>query len=363
MRKTTLLLTIIVFFALLFKISAASEYDLNRIHNSKTFRLEIDNDSISDRDSHFTSGWSLQYHSLLYDSWGNSSAPELIKWIGKHLPTLNRDDSIVRNSFAIGQTAFTPEDLSERYYQDGELPYAGTLTGSLSWQSFNRISARNFQISVGILGEESLSGNLHRFSHNDLHMGIDPEGWDSQRKTEPLLNLAYQHNFTLARSEKLNDRWGWHLALRTGASLGNLTTDTQVNLILRFGSNIIEGFAVTPTPPGFGLIQSARIPKTVVNSPHSFEIVMAIGATALLYSVIYDGSLITSDDRDVARDDTMINGLIGLTYQYRNTFSIHAYYFVATDLLESNATPDHLSERDKTYPDPSYAAISLDYHF
>lgn len=363
MDRLTLILSLIILLTVSLKISAASEYHLDSVNNIRTIRFEMDNDSISDRDSHFTSGWSLQYHSLLYDSWENLSAPDFIRWIGLHLPTLNRTDSVVRHSFSIGQTAFTPEDLSKANPQAGELPYSGTLTGSLNWQSFNRNSARNFQISIGILGEESLSGKLHRFSHNDLDMGNDPEGWDSQRETEPLLNLAYHYNYTLARSENLNDRWGWHLALGTGASIGNLTTDAKIDFILRYGFNIIEGFTVTPTPPGLGVFHSAQIPKSVTNFPHSFEIVMGIGATALLYSVIYDGSLITSDDRDVARKDTMLNGLFGLNYQYRNSFSVHAYFQISTDLLESNAIPSHSSGGDQTFPDPSYAAISLDYHF
>jgi lipid A 3-O-deacylase len=362
MGKISLFLSLIILLTISFKTYAASEFHLNNVNNLRTIRFEMENDSIRDRDSHFTNGWSLQYHSRLYDSWENASAPDFIKWIGQHFPSLNRTDSVVRNSFGIGQTAFTPEDLTERNPPEGELPYAGTLTGSLSWQSFNRDSARIFQISIGIHGEESLSGKLHIFSHNDLHMGNDPEGWDSQRDTEPILNLAYQYNYTLARSDNFSDRWGWHLALGPSASLGNLTTDVKIDLLLRYGWNIIEGFGVTPTPPGFGIFQSTQIPKSEINSPHSFEIVMGIGATALFYSVIYDGSLITDDDRDVARDDTVLSGLVGLNYQYKNSFSVRAYLLATSDLLESDSIPSR-SPGDKTFPDPSYAALSLDYHF
>lgn len=363
MDKISIFLTLTIILTLTCITSSASEFHLDSPNNIRAIRFEMENDSIWDRDSHFTNGWSLQYHSLLYDNWENSSAPDFVKWIGQHIPTLNRPDSVVRNSFGLGQTAYTPEDLTERNPPYGELPYSGTLTGSLSWQSFNRDSARVFQISIGILGEESLSGQLHIFSHNDLYMGKDPKGWDSQRETEPILNFAYQQNYTLAKSDNFTDRWGWHLALGTSASLGNLTTDAKIDLLLRYGWNIFDGFSVTPQPPGLGIFQLAQIPKSVTASPHSFEIVMGVGATSLFYSVLYDGSIISSDDRDVARDDVMFSGLIGLNYQYKNIFTVRIHLLAASDILDSNSIPSHPSSGDKTHPDPSYAALSLDYHF
>ncbi len=276
-------------------------------------------------------------------------------------PALNDDDSVVRTSFGIGQTAYTPADLSNRNPPEYELPYAGSLTGSLSWQSFNQTSARMFQVTVGILGEESLSGQLQIYSHNELDMGEDPRGWDSQRETEPLVNIAYQLNHSLIKSKNLTDRWAGQLSLSSRLSLGNLTTDATTGLSLRYGWNILEGFTVTSEPTGTGLLHFANLPKPSTASPHSIELVVGGTVTALLYSVFYDGSLISGDQRDVKRDNIILSGLIGLNYHYSHSFSIRAHYLLSSHLLKQNRAVQ--MSADRTQPDRSFGSVMIDYHF
>lgn len=355
-RITLVLLTV-------FLSSQSLAFDFAGPDNIRTVRYEMDNDSIRDRDSHFTSGWSLQYHSRLYKNWEDSSAPDWVKWLGHQVPSLDRPNAIVRNSFSLGQLSFTPSDLSEQHPSEDDLPYSGTLTGSISWQNFNHESARIFQITIGLLGEESLSGQLHKFSHNEFYMGKDPKGWDSQRDTEPIINFDYQYSQVLAKSDNFTDRWGWQTSLGASASLGNLNTDIRFFTLLRYGWNMLEGFSVTPQPPGLGIVQSTQIPKPVMASPHSVDMVFGISGTALLYSVIYDGSFLTSDDRDVEREIMILSGLVGINYRYKNSFAARIYFQASSDLLDSKSIPNPPSGADKTQSDPSYGALMLDYYF
>ena len=82
--------------AILNSMAVAEDFYLDSPKNSGTLRFEIDNDIIWNRDSNFTNGWSLQYHTKRYASWDETKAPRFVKWIGNRFPTLDEDESIVR---------------------------------------------------------------------------------------------------------------------------------------------------------------------------------------------------------------------------------------------------------------------------
>lgn len=341
----------------------AEDFYLGSPFNKITLRFEIDNDAVWDTDSNFTNGWSLQYHTARYGDWDKTDAPVFIKWVGKHFPTLNDRDSIVRIGHGIGQNMITPDDLSAEFPQQGDLPYAGSLTYSLSWQSFNRRSARTFQATAGVLGKKAFSEEFQKFAHNNLGEAEDPKGWDTQRETEPILNIGYQYSCQLARIGTYTNNWGGQLDLTSRLSLGNLDTAAELGLGLRLGWNILEGFATLPSPPGVGIFQAAHIPKPAFSSPHSLELILGVSTKSVLYSVLYDGSFISSDDREVDRETFLVSGLFGITYYYHEWFSISLQFQTSTDLLKEESLPDPLPGNDKTSADLSYGALIIDFYF
>jgi hypothetical protein len=346
-----------------FEVLKADAFYLDSQSNNGTLRFEIDNDVAWGDDSGFTNGWSIQYHTVRYAGWENAKTPGLIKSIGVHFPTLNDNESIVRNGHGIGQNMITPGDIESEHPLEGDLPYAGTLTYSLNWQSFDRKSARNLQISLGVLGDASLAEPFQTVFHRDLGLGETPQGWDTQRKTEPLLNLGYQYAKCIANIGQHTNDWAGQLTLAPSASLGNLFTAVELILSLRFGWNMLEGFNAYPAPPGRGFFQSSYLPKPPSASPHGVEMIVGARWTGLIYSVIYDGSLITDDDRSVERNGYYFSTGIGVAYHYYGFFSIRATLQKSTDLLDEDALPTPLNDRDKTQPDPSFGSLMVDFHF
>ena len=361
--QTLRLLGLILLFQLTGTSHAAEPFHLDSKYNKGSVRFEIDNDTVFKEDSNFSNGWSLQYQTVRYDSWDNIKAPGYVKWVGKHFPSLDDGDSIVRVGQGLGQTMFTPGDLTAESPAAGDLPYAGTLTYTLNWQSFNRNSARIFQTSLGVLGEESMAEEFQKFVHNDLSLGEDPQGWDTQRDTEPILNIAYQYMRRLAHQGSYTNDWGGQLTLAPGISVGNLDTSVDLGISYRFGWNILEGFGTYPAPPGSGIFQAADLPKPATASPHSIEVVLVLRGVAVLYSVLYDGSLLTDDDRDVEREYFVASGLVGLSYHYHKLLTLRAHFQVSTDLLNAESIPDSPSGDDKTQADFSLGSIVLDFHF
>lgn len=341
----------------------AENFYLHSGRNKGTLRLELDNDFVWDKDSNFTNGWSLQYHTVRYRDWKEARGPEFIKWVGRNFPTLDNADSIVRNSHGIGQNMITPGDLKAEVPMEGDLPYAGTLTYSLSWQTFNRQTARILQMSIGVLGEPSLAEQFQKFVHNGLGLATNPKGWETQRDTEPIINISYLYALRLAHLGDYNNDWAGQLTLAPSASLGNLFTGADLILALRFGWNILEGFNAYPAPPGRGLFQASYLPKPPSASAHGIEVIMGVRATAIAYSVIYDGSIISGDDREVARNNSYFTAGVGIYYHYYDLFSIRAAIEKSTDLLKEDAIPQPPPDREKTKADVSFGSLIIDFHF
>ncbi len=341
----------------------AGDFNLDSPRNKGTWRFEVNNDAVFDKDSNFSNGWSLQYHTVRYASWEETEAPGFIKWVGKHFPTLHDDDSIVRYGQGIGQNMITPENLSLETPQGGDLPYAGTLTYTLNWQSFNQRTARNFQVTAGILGEETLAEDFQKFVHVDLDRGRTPRGWDTQRKTEPIVNIGYHHLWRLASLGEYDNGWAGNIALGPIAHLGNLLTAVELAFEMRFGWNILEGFNSYPAPPGRGFFQAYYLPKPSLAAAHSVEVVFGARASGLIYSVLYDGSIITGDDRSVEREDFVYAGLIGLNYHYYDWFSIRASLNYTSAILDEEVLPDPLPGYEKTSTENSYGTLAIDFYF
>ena len=357
-------LIILVFFMLASESVAGEDtFYLDSPHNGGTLRLEIDNDIVWSRDSNFTSGWSVQYHTARYKDWEDAVAPSFCKWIGINIPTLNDNASIVRFGHGMGQIMITPEDITNPNPPEGDLPYAGTLTYSLNWQSFNRKTARTFQITLGVLGEESYAGSVHEFLHNVWGWGENPSGWHTQRDTEPVVNLAYQYAWCPAQIGIYTNDWAGQMYLGTTGLFGNLMTSLDMGFGFRVGWNMQEGFNSFPAPPGVGVFQAAHIPKPATASPHGIELFAGVRGMGLLYSVIYDGSIVTGDDRQVERENFVFSGLFGLTYHYYDRMSLRLTLVKTSDLLVEQSLPPPRPGRKKTNTDNSFGTLMIDFHF
>ena len=137
----------------------------------------------------------------------------------------------------------------------------------------------------------------------------------------------------------------------------------NLGLALRFGWNIQEGVGAFPAPPGRGFFQSYQIPKPASASPHGIEIVLGTRGESLIYSVIYDGSILTNDGRDVERDNFLAAVGFGVNYHYYDFFSLRFALQKSTKLLDEESLPDPLPGEDKTSADTSFGSVIIDFYF
>lgn len=343
--------------------SMAADFNLDSPYNKSVWRFEINNDIIFNSDSNFTNGWSLQYHTRGYESWAETQAFDWVKGIGRSFPTLNDEGSIVRYGQGIGQNLITPGDITNPNPDPEDLPYAATFHYTLNWQSYNPESARTFQVTAGVLGEEAFGEDVQTFVHNDLGMGDTPRGWHTERDSEPILNLGYQYLRRVAKFGDYDEDWAGQLMLGTSFHLGNLATLADVSFAFRYGWNMMEGFSAYPTPPGRGMFSAYQVPKSASSSPHGFEFILGIRGTALGYSVLYDGSFITDDEREVGREDFYASAGLSLNYHHYDMFSVHLGLLATTDILDDSDLPQPPPGGQKTRNDTSYGTLMIDFRF
>ena len=137
----------------------------------------------------------------------------LLKWSIKRFHFLPCDDyssGRTIHASSIGNTAFTPDDLSLSIPEAGDRPYANLIYTSVAhrWvEESDRDIAITNNFIFGILGLDS-GQNFQTFVHEELTDGVTPEGWDSQigEGWEP--TFLFNHN----RSKQIfasDDNWRW----------------------------------------------------------------------------------------------------------------------------------------------------------
>jgi lipid A 3-O-deacylase len=157
--------------------------------------------------------------------------------------------------------------------------------------------------------------------------------------------------------------WAGQMFAGPAVYVGNLFTGVDVALGLRWGWNIQEGFNSFPAPPGYGFYTSTLLPKPAIASRHSVELILVGVASGIVYSVLYDGSIITGDDRHVEREDVVFSGIIGINYHYYDFFSIRLAFNLETDIIDEDTLPQALPGKVKTGADNSYGSLMIDVHF
>jgi len=211
----------------------------------------------SDRDGHYTQGLRFSYLTARLD--GASQQP--FDRLGERLPIFApQSEQNRRFEFLLGQSVFTPDDISRVRPARRDRPYAGWLHGGVSLlqeSGGNRLEA--LELDLGMVGPASLA----RQTQNDWHQFIgigEARGWQYQLRNEPGLVLSYERKW----------RWGMPLGggLTTdivpevGGSLGNVLSYAQTGFLVRAGWNLDADYGparIRPGPSGTGWFDAARL--------------------------------------------------------------------------------------------------------
>ena len=210
---------------------------------SITFQLE--NDLFADTDRHYTNG--------VRASWISEDQSTVPHWLKKGLGKVYKLSPLengaidTRYGFALGQSMFTPEDITRSGLIADDRPYAGWLYLGLTLHAAtdNKVGGSDFKIldtmelDLGIVGPQAYGEDAQTFVHKVID-SPRPQGWDNQLKNEPGIVLQFERKWRPQAATygglEVDAIPHW------GISLGNVLTATNTGATLRFGQNLKRDF-------------------------------------------------------------------------------------------------------------------------
>jgi hypothetical protein len=244
-----------------------------------------ENDLFVNTDRHYTQGFR---QSLLL---ADGVMPDFVKQLADAIPKLGVSQHIANKlGFEIGQSIFTPANVSATQRLTRERPYAGWLyTGAILQRRFFLEGGwpvlENFQIDAGVIGPSSFAQETQTWVH-DFRGFEKPRGWDNQLRDEPGVALKYQRAWLF--SPDMRDRW-LDLIPHAGLSLGNVDTSFRIGGTLRIGMHMPDDFGVS-TISSLATTEGGWS-KARVDRRWGFYVFTGSELSTVLYTAFLDGNL------------------------------------------------------------------------
>ncbi len=206
-------------------------------------------------DRHYTHGSRASFIS-------SGPVPEVLEGLGDGTPGFNRGDRM-QFTLSLGQSIFTPDDISVTTLQRDDRPYAGWTYAGFGLVSFhqgcNEPAKRidTLELAIGVVGPASQADEVQRTWHEWIG-SPEPQGWQHQLDDEPGIVLTYERR--MPRDIPLvwfEDLLPFNLEADAtphyGFSLGNVFTHAAAGATMRIGTDLdtTDGVPrIRPSLPG-----------------------------------------------------------------------------------------------------------------
>lgn len=253
-----------------------------------------ENDSLSSgADRNYTSGIKLEYV---------SPVNVMPKWV-RALDDFTRATTNTRPSFwgvAVGQSIFTPQDISANPAPADQHPYAGWLYAQILVAAEENVIARAprfidlFELEFGMVGP-SAQGQEAQSGIHQLLGAPEPNGWDSQLHDEFAVAVSVERKW---RAEKVFANLPGDLEVDAvpgiGITLGTLRTEAKAGASFRLGQHLASDYGAPRVRPGLGGVGYFK-----ATQPYSWYLFGGFDLRAVGRNLFLDGNTF----RDSARVD------------------------------------------------------------
>jgi lipid A 3-O-deacylase len=249
------------------------------VPDNGAWSVVIENDFFTETDRDYTSGLAVIWVPK------DTAPPEWALGFARAMPWFPEAGE-VRHGYAIGQTAFTPQDIAATVPPADERPYAGWLYGSIGVGALSGQTLDQFGLTLGIVGPASMAEQVQVVVH-DLTGSADPQGWDSQLSNEPGVVISYQRSWREALRGTLG---GNELSLspHLGGAFGNVYTYLNGGAMLRWGRGLARDFGpprIMPSLPGSAFFIPSR--------ERSGYLFLGVDARLVARNIFLDGNSFT----------------------------------------------------------------------
>jgi hypothetical protein len=266
--------------------------------------LLIENDLFYGSDRNYTSGVGLAWVAR------PEPPPEWIVKLARSVPWFPEIGAI-RHGYIVGQNMYTPRDISLPDPPLDDRPYAGWLYGTIGVGVESAGQTDLFALTVGVVGPASLAEQSQKAIH-EITGSPHPQGWDTQLKNEPGIELAYQRRWRdVAKGEFAG--FEYDLTPHAGGALGNVYTYANAGFTIRYGERLTSDLGpmrIRPSPPGSGFFVPA--------DTFTWYVFVAVDGRAVARNVFLDGNT-WRDSRSVDKEILVGDLHWGLAVTWKGT--------------------------------------------
>ena len=295
--------------------------DLPRL--AGTWSLYFENDLFGGTDQRYTNGVRIGWtspnlrHFAEEDSIGRLGGVADDLWLGQG--EYERNVALV-----LGQSMFTPTDITRSDLVMDDRPYAGWLYAGVGFIWKNERVRNTLLINVGVVGPWSMAEETQRLVHEQRNI-LTPRGWDNQLSNELGIALAYEHMWRF-RDSRGSSPWDWDFLPYAGATLGNVAINARAGAEFRFGYNLPKDFgtaAIDPASTTPAPLETAGIRKQW-RKPIGVHVFVRGEGRAVARDIFLDGNTFR-DSHSVDKEPLVGDLAMGLCVNWKNTRITYSY--------------------------------------
>jgi lipid A 3-O-deacylase len=323
---------LVLFFAL--PVLAAAEPDLAVPDEAGILSIQVDNDMWgSGSDSYYTHGTRISYLS-------SEETPAWLEKAAAYVPVFSRRGHL-RTSYALGQSIFTPGDITRSDLIKSDRPYAGWLYGAIGLISDHRVRDGNLQsnrldsleLNIGVVGPSSLAEGSQSTVH-ELIGSPEPKGWDHQLHDELGILLIYDRQW---QAQYISEVWGLGVDLtpHLGGTLGNVMTSLSCGTTLRVGRDLPSDYgppSIRPSLPGSGFFRPTQ--------GFGWYLFAGVEGRYVLHNIFLDGNTFGSS-HDVDREPWVGDLQAGLVLTWEDIRLSFTNVFRSDEFAEQKSSTEY----------------------
>ena len=272
----------------------------------KFFTLTFQNDVFVGQDDGYTNGLGLTFGRGPFLEFSDDKLPTWLDFVSKKLYVRTMPNKIRGVAHMFFQRMQTPEDITLSELQVDDAPYAGFLSSQSIMYAWDKNVSDQFSIFLGLVGPltfaERAQINIHRA------IGADrPEGWRHQLKNEPVFRLEARRVLKLKRN--YSGRFGYDILGLGTVGFGNLLSNAQAGLAVRWGSNLEFSHAT------FSLQTDRQVNSLSLSPKNDFFLYAGIDTGVVFNDILIDGNTFT-DSHSLPLEHFQIDATVGAVVKY-----------------------------------------------
>lgn len=281
----------------------------------------IENDSFSTQDRNYTNGLKFAY----VTPWNEEDrlTQKVMQWFwpGK----VDRQHIRLRSAFGIGQSMFTPDDITAAAPLPGQRPYAGWLYGFSGFSAENASDPlaevrTSVEVELGIVGPSAGAKWVQTNFHERIN-GAEPRGWDNQLKDEPGIAVTVERAIRY-KSQADETHGGIDFIPDFGVSVGNVRTEAFAGATLHVGTDLDNTplpMRVRPSLSGSGAFSYGR------SAPSwAWSAFVGVYGRAVAHNIFLDGNTFR-DSLSVPKKTWVADGQAGVELRFGRLLFSYTY--------------------------------------